>query len=371
MATGTVQFQSATLASPPAALAVMADAVNHGSLGAGSAQYIKIMNGAVGGTAGVEATEANGLEVDVTRVQGTVQALGTVQGHGTFQVLGTFQSHGTNQALGTYQPLAGSVHLAAGSVNAQGVVAHGAAAAGNPVLIGGFGSSGTQTAVSDGNLVRFALDLNGRVWANIQTFAGTIGGGTVQTHGTSQVIGTVQTHGTSQVLGTMQGHGTFQVLGTVQTHGTSQVIGTFQSHGTNQALGTYQPLAGSVHPAAALPGTSQISGTVRTLAVTGGLGESFFGTMFTAGVTNGTLVPAPSAGTYVRVFDIIVSGSAAGTAFLEFGDGTAFGPAILAANGGYVFNSSRGVRTRGTALDILFNAASGSWGVTVNYVLEN
>mgnify|MGYP001566849584 CR=1 FL=1 len=130
--------------------------------------------------------------------------------------------------------------------------------------------------------------------------------------------------------------------------------------GTVQVLGSVQTV-----------GTSQVLGTVRTVIGGAGLGESFFGTMFTGGVANGTLVPAPAAGTYVRVYDIIVSGSAAGTAFLEFGDGTAFGPAILAANGGFVFNSTRGVRTRGTALDILFNAASGSWGVSVNYILEN
>ena len=85
MATGTVQFQFGTIASPPPDLAVMADAVNHSTLGAGTAQFIKIMTGAVGGTAGVEATEANGLEVDVTRVQGTVQALGSFQAVGTTQ----------------------------------------------------------------------------------------------------------------------------------------------------------------------------------------------------------------------------------------------------------------------------------------------
>ena len=104
MATGTVQFQFGTIASPPPGLAVMADAVNHSTLGAGTAQFIKIMTGAVGGTAGVEATEANGLEVDVTRVQGTIQALGSVQGVGTFQVLGSVQGVGTFQALGTFQP---------------------------------------------------------------------------------------------------------------------------------------------------------------------------------------------------------------------------------------------------------------------------
>ena len=98
--------------------------------------------------------------------------------------------------------------------------------------------------------------------------------------------------------------------------------------------------------------------------------ERFFGTMFTAGQTNGTLVPAPASGTYIRVFDVVVSGSAAGTAFLELGDGTAFGAGVFAANGGYVFNSSRGVRTNGTAQDILFNAQAGTWGVSISYLLE-
>jgi hypothetical protein len=258
MATGTVQFQSATLASPPAALAVMADAVNHSALGAGTAQFVKIMTGLLGGTAGVEATEANGLEVDVTRVQGTVQTLGSVQGVGTFQVLGSVQGVGTFQALGTFQA-----------------------------------------------------------------------------HGTAQALGTIQTHGTSQVLGSVQGVGTFQVLGSVQPVGTAQILGT-----------------------------------VRTLIGGTGLGEQFFGTLFTGGVTNGTLVPAPGVGTFTRVYDIMVSGSAAGTAFLEFGDGTAFAPGVFAANGGFVFNSARGVRTKAANMDILFNSAAGSWGVTVNYILE-
>lgn len=193
------------------------------------------------------------------------------------------------------------------------------------------------------------------------------------------VTGTIPL-GTVQILGSVQGVGTFQTLGSVQGVGTFQVLGSVQTVGTSQALGTFQPLAGSVHLASGTVqvlgsvqavGTTQILGTVRTLAATGGLGESSFGTLFTGGVTNGTLVPAPPAGTYVRVYDIIVSGSAAGTAFIEFGDGTVFAPGVFAANGGFVFNSARGVRTRGTSYDILFNAAAGTWGVSVNYILEN
>ncbi len=144
----------------------------------------------------------------------------------------------------------------------------------------------------------------------------------------------------------------------VQGVGTFQALGTFQAHGTSQILGTVQTA-----------GTSQVIGTVRTLTPTY-IGESFFGSTFTAGVTNGTLVPAPGVGTFVRVFDLLVNGSASGTAFFEMGDGTVFGHVFLAANGGWSFNSSKGVRTKAANLDILFNAAAGTWGVAVNYTLE-
>jgi hypothetical protein len=98
MATGTVQFQSGTIVSPPPGLAVMADAVNDTDHGAGTAQYIKIMDGATGGT-----------------IKAGVSALGLA-------VVGTAQMHGTGQALGTFQPLAGSVHLASGTVQVLGSV---------------------------------------------------------------------------------------------------------------------------------------------------------------------------------------------------------------------------------------------------------
>jgi predicted acyltransferase (DUF342 family) len=279
MASGTVQFQSATLASPPAALAVMADSVNDTDHGAGTAQYIKIMDGRTAGTIKAAVT-ANGLEIDVTRVQGTVQALGT------------FQAHGTNQALGTVQPLAGSVHVAntaavLGSVSAQGYVSNGAVAAGNPILFGGFGSSGTQAAVDDGDAVRLWADLNGRLQVR-----GTIDSmPTVTVTATNldirdltsasdsvSVVGTVQTHGTSHVIGTVQAHGSIQVLGSVQTHGTSQIIGTVRF------------MDGSVHLAA---GSVNAQGVIAHGAVIAGNPVLFggFGSSGTqAAVDDGDLV---------------------------------------------------------------------------------
>ncbi len=309
MASGTVQFQSATLATPAANLAVMADSVNDSDHGAGTAQYIKVMDGATGGTAKASVTTANGMSVDVTRVQGTVQALGSIQGVGTFQVLGSVQGVGTFQvlgsvqsvgtsqalgtfqplagsvhlasgtvqvlgsvqgvgtfqALGTFQPLAGSVHLAAGSVNAQGVIAHGAVVAGNPLLISAFGSSGTQAAVADGQLSRLWSDLNGRLQVRgtidsipsitVSSMPTTTVTGTVQTHGTSQVLGSVQTVGTSQVLGSVQTVGTSQVLGSVQGVGTFQVLGSVQAVGTTQTKDVRTTASAVTSVAAALTDT--------------------------------------------------------------------------------------------------------------------
>lgn len=414
--------------------------------------------GTIGSITGVVVTAIPHVTVD----RGTIDKFdGTISG-------GTIQAFGTTEAKGTVQPTPGSVHLASnlpgGSVNAQGVIAHGAAIAGNPLLIAAFGSSGIPTAVSDGQLARLWTDLNGRLQIRgtidsmpaISVSSGTIPGGTVQAFGTTEILGTVRAlttvnavigtiqegtinsfTGTAQVLGSVQGVGTFQVLGSVQTiagmsfgsvqgwqahdgavGGNPVLIGAFGSSGTQAAvadgdvsrlwtdlngrlqvrgtidsipnititagtvslntggtihIGTVQRLAGGTLDL--INGTVPV-GTVRQLLGTvltkpNAAGEGFFGTRFTgAGATNGTLVPAPSAGTYVRVWDVVVSGSAAGTAFLELGDGTIFGPVFTAANGGWSFNSAKGVRTNGTAQDVLFNYSAGTWGVSVNYTLE-
>lgn len=316
-----VQFQAATLATPASGVTVATDDV-------AGAQYQRFKLD-VGG---------DGASVPVvgTIPLGTVQVLGSVQIAGTMQVLGSVQAVGTSQALGTFQPLAGSVHLAStlpGTVQVLGSIQ----GVGTFQVLGSVQTVGTSQALG-----------------TFQPLAGSVH----LASGTVQVLGTIQAHGTSQVLGTVQTHGTSQVLGSVQTVGTSQVLGSVQTVGTTQVLGTVQT-----------QGTSQALGTVRTLAPVY-VGESFFGTIFTAAVTNGTLVPAPSAGTYIRVYDLIASGSAAGTAFFEMGDGTVFAPIFTADKGGLSFNSTKGVRTRGTALDILFNCSAGTWGVSVNYALE-
>lgn len=339
-----VTFQSSTPATPPSATVISTEEVttlNGGPVTAQQVQRTAIALRTADATAiDLPGDSTNGLDVDVTRVQGTVQALGTIQGHGTFHVLGTVQSHGTNQALGTFQPLAGSVHLAAGSVFAQGVVAHGVAAAGNPVLFGGFGSSGTQAAVSDGQLVRPWFDLNGRMQIrgtidslpNVTIGAALPAGNnnigdvdvasmpTVTVQATNldirdlssvsdsvSVVGTVQTHGTSQVLGTVQAHGTSQVIGTVQTHGTSQALGSVQAVGTTQTKEVRSTTPAVMSVAATI-------GNITLLGLTTGrLGAAFYvdegATMYLRlGSNAGTLdytVQVPPGGYYELPFGYI------------------------------------------------------------------
>lgn len=312
-----VTTQSSTLATPPASTVISTEEVTTLNGSAVTAQHVQ--------RTAIAARTADGTAIDIpaTTADGVLVNLGA-----------------NNDVTVT-----GSVEIANDSGNAipvTGGVAHDAVDSGNPIKMGGRAQATAPSAVADGDRVNAWFDNSGRmqVRGTIDSVAGTV-----------QALGTVQAHGTTQALGTFQPltgsvHVANTISGTVQTHGTSQALGTVQTHGTSQVLGT-----------------------VRTMTPVY-VGESFLGTTFTGAVTNGTLVPAPGAGTFVRVYDILVSGSAPGTAFVEMGDGTTLATVFLAANGGWSFNSSKGVRTRAANLDVLFNCAAGSWGVMVNYTLE-
>jgi hypothetical protein len=120
-------------------------------------------------------------------------------------------------------------------------------------------------------------------------------------------------YGTPLPLGTLPG-------GTVVLSGTAQWLGTVQVHGTAQALGTYQPLAGSVHPAAALPGTSHITGTVQPLAGSVHLASPLPGTVQALGtvqpLAGSVHIASPLAGGTVSIAGSVWGGTftLAGTA---------------------------------------------------------
>jgi hypothetical protein len=357
--------------------------------------------------------------ISVGTVAGTISALGTFQPlAGSVHLANTFPGGtihigtiagtvsvgtiaGTVSALGTFQPLAGSVHLATslagGTIVAVGSAAHAAAADTRPLLMGGFGSSGTQVAVSDGNAVRLWADLNGRlqVRGTIDSLpAVVITSGTVGLAGGTQHIGSVQriTGGTIDFIGGTVNIGTLQGtihIGSVQrlTGGTVDFIGGTVNIGTLQGTihigsvqrlggGTIDQLNGTVRGTVSIAGTAPLGtlpgGTV--VALPGGFG-SYFGTSFTANATLGTLIAPPASGTRWRLHDLTISASAAGTVLLQeaatAANGTVvFGPLFFAANGGMVQASARGLPARVTAQGLFCSVSAGTVSVTVNYGLE-
>lgn len=68
-----VTFQTATLATPPGATVVATDDV-----GGAHFQRVKLVDGTLDSTTGIPGDATNGLDVDVTRVQGTVTVAGTL-----------------------------------------------------------------------------------------------------------------------------------------------------------------------------------------------------------------------------------------------------------------------------------------------------
>lgn len=120
---------------PGAGATIATDEVNTGG-GNAHVQLIKLLDGTDGGTERIQGTAANGLEVDVTRVQGSVTVAGTVS------VTNTTASGLQAEVVGT--------------------VAHGSADSGKPVKFGLKANSTMPAAVSSGQRVDAWGDLYGR-----------------------------------------------------------------------------------------------------------------------------------------------------------------------------------------------------------------
>lgn len=103
-----------------------------------------------------------------------------------------------------------------------------------------------------------------------------------------------------------------------------------------------------------------------------GSGEfNYLATEYTSSQTDASLISAPGAGLSIVIYDIVVSTGTAGTVLLEEGTTTRlFGRLSLAANGGWSFNSGKGVKLgANTALTITSTTGAGPLAVTVNYAI--
>lgn len=92
---------------------------------------------------------------------------------------------------------------------------------------------------------------------------------------------------------------------------------------------------------------------------------------WTANQTDLELIAAPGAGNYICIYDMVVSTGTAGTVLFEEGVATRLiGRVSLAANGGFVFNSARGLRlTANTSLTLTSTTGAGPLSVIFNYAI--
>lgn len=109
----------------------------------------------------------------------------------------------------------------------------------------------------------------------------------------------------------------------------------------------------------------------RQVVQIGSAESSYVAAEYTSNQTDTSLIAAPGAGLQIVIYDILVSTGAAGTVLLEDGTTTRlFGRLSLAANGGWQFNSSKGLRlTANQALTITTTTGAGPLAVTVNYAV--
>jgi hypothetical protein len=122
----------------------------------GHVQIIKLAISTDGSATLIPAEATNGLDVDVTRVQGNVAVTGTFW-QATQPVSGTFW-----QAT---QPVSGTVtaNAGTGTRTVAGDVASDTSDSGNPVKVGAKGVSALPTAVTTGDRVDLTADLFGRL----------------------------------------------------------------------------------------------------------------------------------------------------------------------------------------------------------------
>ena len=93
---------------------------------------------------------------------------------------------------------------------------------------------------------------------------------------------------------------------------------------------------------------------------------------YTADQTEAEIIPSPGGGKTIVIWDIVVSTGAAGTVLFEVnGDTRLFGRLSLAANGGWSFNSTNGVRVGANkSLTLTSTTGAGPLSVHISYTLE-
>lgn len=316
-----VSFQT-TPATPASGTVVAADEVAY----SGETTKVQIVELAgIGGSEGSRTIEriggdaANGLDVDVTRVTGTVTIAGTVTANAGSGTLATSDT-ATQVDDAAFTPGTGRVLMMGATLD---------------------DTSPDTVNEGDGGAVRMSADR--ALHVSIRDSAGNNRGLNVDANNRIGVTGLVQ--------------------GSV----------AHDSAATDNPL-IIGGVAESTRPAAVADGDAVRAwlDTAGRLVVSIGSPQTVYvAAEYTSNQTDASVIAAPGAGLQLVIFDITVSTGAAGTVLFE--DGTAtrlFGRLTLAANGGWQFNSPTGVRlTANQALTITTTTGAGPLAVTVNYAI--
>lgn len=272
------------------------------------------------------------------------------------------------------QTMAASISVAIASdqsaVQTQGQVAHDAVASGNPVVIGALASTATPSAVSaDGDAVRIWADRNGRVNVNVGTAlpAGTNNIGDVDVLTLPSIPAGNNNIGDVDIASAPTGASAIQIQGPA-AHDAAAVGNPIINGGVAE---TTRPTA--VADADAVNAWHDEMG--RQVVQIGSGEDVYVSAEYTSSQTDTSLISAPGANLYIRIFDIVVSTGTAGTVLLEedqASDARLFGRISLAANGGWSFNSAKGIKFAfsNSALLITTTTGAGPLSITVNYCIE-
>lgn len=110
----------------------------------------------------------------------------------------------------------------------------------------------------------------------------------------------------------------------------------------------------------------------RLVTMPGSGEDNWAAAEYTTNQTDTQLIAAPGAGLAIRLYELVVSTGTAGTVLFEQGTATRLiGRVSLAANGGFVWSSARGLLLgANTALTVTTTTGAGPLAITISYTVE-
>jgi hypothetical protein len=310
--------QSSTPATVPASTQIATDEVSSVHY-----QKVKLVDGTADSATGIPGDATNGLDVDVTRVQGTVNV---ADGGGSLTVDGTV-SVGNFPAT---QPVSGTVTIqdggnsitvddGAGSLTVDGTVAV-SSVSGTVAVSGALTDTQLRASDVDVNITNTTVPVSGTFYPATQPVSGSVSVSNLPA--TQPVSGTVTVQDGG---GSLTVDGTVGVSGTVTVDGSGTIQPVSASSlplPTGAATSAKQPSIGTAGtPSADVISVQGVTGG-KEVPISGSVSVTGTPTVGISGSSNTVKVDAGTAGTPAGSV-VSVQGVASGTAVVTEGRGTA------------------------------------------------